>query len=131
MSPHATSQHDAHTLTAADRAPYDTKTQQVIQRAGRAGAALRDALQVYARTTCWLSGDIVFANSTCFDIALMRALAAVAGGMRPGAWLITLTRRVESDDFELVDKRNYSMSWGTATCFVHRRRPEEESEKKK
>ena len=28
----------------------------------------------------WLSGDIIFANSTCFDIALMRALAAVAAG---------------------------------------------------
>jgi hypothetical protein len=70
----------------------------------------------------WLDGDIIFANSTAFDITLMRALAKVAEGMRPGAWIITLTRKLESDSFDLVEKRNYSMSWGTATCYVQQRR---------
>jgi hypothetical protein len=62
--------------------------------------------------------DIVFANSTCFDEALMKAMAVVAERMKPGARFITLTKQLPSAEFTLLDRRQYVMSWGEATCFM-------------
>lgn len=68
--------------------------------------------------TSWITGDIVFTNSTCFDDSLMTALASVAAGMSPGSKFISLTKQLPSDQFRLVDRRQYNMSWGEATCFT-------------
>ena len=42
--------------------------------------------------------------------------------MKPGARLITLTLPVTHGAFELLEKRNFKMSWGAATAFIHRRK---------
>lgn len=62
--------------------------------------------------------DIVFANSTCFDEDLMKSMALVAEHMKPGARIITLTKQLPSSEFTLLDRRQYVMSWGEATCFM-------------
>jgi hypothetical protein len=62
--------------------------------------------------------DIVFANSTCFDEDLMKAMALVAENMKPGSRMITLTKQLPSSEFTLLDRRQYVMSWGEATCFM-------------
>eukprot|EP00611_Tribonema_gayanum_P016316 TRINITY_DN2843_c0_g1_i2.p1 TRINITY_DN2843_c0_g1~~TRINITY_DN2843_c0_g1_i2.p1 ORF type:complete len:286 (-),score=110.51 TRINITY_DN2843_c0_g1_i2:255-1112(-) len=49
----------------------------------------------------WSDGDVVFANSTCFDDALMASIAAAAQRLRPGALLITFTKGLESAAFEV------------------------------
>ena len=69
----------------------------------------------------WSDGDVVFANSTCFDDSLMKSIGRLAEKLRPGAVLITFTKGIESDKFELMDRKRYRMSWGPATVFVHRR----------
>jgi hypothetical protein len=53
----------------------------------------------------WSDGDVVFANSTCFDDALMAAVAAKAQRLRPGALLITFTRGLDSAAFEVCTYR--------------------------
>jgi SAM-dependent methyltransferase len=70
----------------------------------------------------WTSADIVFANSTCFDDDLMRRIAVLADRMKPGARMITFTRHLPSDAFEIIDRVNLGMSWGAATCYVHVRK---------
>lgn len=42
----------------------------------------------------WTDGDVVFANSTCFDDGLMLKLASAATAMRKGSIFITLTKRI-------------------------------------
>lgn len=72
--------------------------------------------------TAWTSADIVFANSTCFDDDLMRRIAVLADRMKPGSRMITFTRHLPSDAFEVIDRVNLGMSWGAATCYVHVRK---------
>ena len=76
---------------------------------------------VESSTEDWTDADIVFANSTCFDSTLMKKLAHEASRMRRGARFITFTSQLPSDSFEVVEKINLGMSWGVATCFLHRR----------
>ena len=63
--------------------------------------------------------DIVFANSTCFDATLMEDMARIAERMKPGSRFITLTKQLPSSSFQLLDRRQYVMSWGEATSFIH------------
>lgn len=87
----------------------------------------------------WRDGDIVFANSTCFDDDLMLEMAKLAAKMKPGAFFVTFTKglsncapmleaneedyvgRTDGYAFELLDKKRYKMSWGPATVFIHRK----------
>jgi hypothetical protein len=52
----------------------------------------------------------------------MQAMARVAERMKPGSRFITLTKQLPSSEFVLVDRRQYVMSWGEATSFIHIRR---------
>jgi hypothetical protein len=70
----------------------------------------------------WTAADIVFANSTCFDMTLMEAIGAKAITMRPGTKIVTLTKQLPSEHFTLVDRKQYVMSWGEATAFTHVRK---------
>jgi len=45
-------------------------------------------------------------------------LAKIAGGMRKGTFFITLTKRLPSSDFVVLEYEMYKMSWGEATVFV-------------
>ena len=65
-------------------------------------------------------------NSTCFDDDLLKAVADLAEGLRPGAFVITFTRPLPSSLFTIVDEELYQMSWGGATVFVQRRDGEDE-----
>ncbi|GMI32782.1 hypothetical protein TeGR_g9261 [Tetraparma gracilis] len=51
----------------------------------------------------WVTGDVVFANCTCYDDELMGKIAEMAEGMRQGTFFVSVTRALESDAFELVD----------------------------
>jgi len=69
----------------------------------------------------WSDGDLVFANSTCFDDDLMEQMSKQAERLSPGAFFVTFTKGLTSDEFELMERKRYKMSWGPATVFIHRR----------
>jgi hypothetical protein len=56
----------------------------------------------------------VFANSTCFDDALMSLIAKQAKALRRGAYILTLTKPIQSTDFKQVGHARYKM------CMLHR-----------
>lgn len=65
------------------------------------------------------NADIVFANSTCFTEDLMVSIARLAEDrMKVGSRFISLTKRLPSEQFELIERRQYPMSWGPATAFI-------------
>jgi len=70
----------------------------------------------------WTDGDVVFANSTCFDEELMRSLTALAEKLRKGAYVITLTKSLKSPHFDILESKQYTMSWGLATVHTHVKR---------
>ncbi len=69
----------------------------------------------------WADGDVIFANSTCFDDELMEGMSEEAARLSPGAYFITFTKGLSSDKFEVLERKRYKMSWGPATVFIHRR----------
>jgi len=69
----------------------------------------------------WTDGDVIFANSTCYDETLMSQLAEMAKRLKPGSIFVTFTKGLNSNAFELLEKKRYKMSWGPATVFIHRR----------
>ena len=70
----------------------------------------------------WSDGDIVFANSTCFNLELIDQISILGEKLRPGSIFITFTKGLTSEAFELLDKSRLKMSWGPATVYIQRRR---------
>ena len=52
----------------------------------------------------WSDADVIFANSTCFDEALMREIAAGADGMRVGSFAVTFSKRIPSHKWTVREK---------------------------
>mmetsp|Transcript_19293 Transcript_19293/g.38544 ORF Transcript_19293/g.38544 Transcript_19293/m.38544 type:complete len:271 (-) Transcript_19293:16-828(-) len=69
----------------------------------------------------WSDGDVLFANSTCFDAPLMEAIAARAASLKKGTFFITLTKRLPSDHFEVLEHEVHQMSWGSATVYIQQK----------
>mmetsp|Transcript_2302 Transcript_2302/g.3527 ORF Transcript_2302/g.3527 Transcript_2302/m.3527 type:complete len:273 (-) Transcript_2302:197-1015(-) len=69
----------------------------------------------------WRDGDLVFANSTCFDDNLMNKIAALAVGMRKGTFFVTFTKCLPISDFEVLEYELHDMSWGGATVYIHQK----------
>jgi hypothetical protein len=82
---------------------------------------LGDILATDRTAMDWTVADIIFMNSTLFDTELMVALCQLASlRMRRGTRVVTLTRPLPNlSQWKIVDERQYRMSWGTATSFVH------------
>lgn len=60
----------------------------------------------------WTDGDVVFANSTCFEPEMMVELSRLGSRLKSGAFFITLSRPLEySDGFTLLEEARYDMSW--------------------
>ena len=71
----------------------------------------------------WSDGDIVFANSTCFNEDLMKEICYRAKFLKTNSLVITFTKSIQSELFQVVKKIRYKMSWGPATVYYHRKIP--------
>jgi len=100
----------------------------------------------------WRRGDLIFVNSTCFDDEVgnilttahlpriltnshnmdpdrgdfdpqvMQKVADIAEGVRPGAFVCTLTRRLPSECFVYHGPSiEFQMSWGETTVHFYER----------
>jgi SAM-dependent methyltransferase len=66
----------------------------------------------------WRDADVLYINSTCFDENIMMGLAKLARGLKKGAFVITLTKQLPSDEFAVLEYEMQKMSWGDATLFI-------------
>mmetsp|Transcript_44556 Transcript_44556/g.57020 ORF Transcript_44556/g.57020 Transcript_44556/m.57020 type:complete len:156 (+) Transcript_44556:43-510(+) len=69
--------------------------------------------------SCWLKGDFIFANSTCFSQELMMGISRRAEELKPGTVVVTLTSSLASPYLKLTGSRMFAMSWGASTAFFH------------
>jgi hypothetical protein len=78
----------------------------------------------------WSDGDVIFANSTCYDDTIMEQLARKAAVLKKGTIFITLTKKVPSKEFQVLEHQLYQMSWGGATVFISQKVTDPEIEEK-
>lgn len=69
----------------------------------------------------WGDADVVFVNSTTFGQDLMKKIADAAATLRMGAFVITLTNRLPSAYFRVLEYQMYDMSWGAATVYIQQK----------
>ena len=69
----------------------------------------------------WSDADVAFANSTCFDEALMRKLAEKAELLKSGAFFVTFTKRLPSSSWKVLEYERHVMSWGEATVYIQQK----------
>jgi SAM-dependent methyltransferase len=80
-----------------------------------------DFIRADATTYPWQDADVWFANSTCFDDALMAQLAKTAEGCKVGSFAITFTKKIPSAQWQVLESELEVMSWGHATVHIHRK----------
>jgi len=90
------------------------------------GKAAKDAVEVTLshsdfRLKDFSDADLIFANSTCFDEQLMNDLARCCENLRAGAVVITLTKGLNSTHFQVLESKQYPMSWGMATAITQKK----------
>lgn len=76
----------------------------------------------------WHDASVIFINSTCFSGPLMAKISKKANKLKPGACIVTLSQRLSSPHYELVESKIYPMSWGDATAHIHIRRQRQQGE---
>lgn len=59
----------------------------------------------------WTDGDVVFANSTCFNSELFDAMVEIGKRLKSGAIFITLTSDIQCPEFRVIGELRLPMSW--------------------
>mmetsp|Transcript_13942 Transcript_13942/g.20854 ORF Transcript_13942/g.20854 Transcript_13942/m.20854 type:complete len:272 (+) Transcript_13942:85-900(+) len=110
-----------HQASALVLEAYETKGKSDLARATDTVVDMKHGDILDMEFKDWRDGDVVFANSTCFDDSLMHKIAALAVGMRKGSFFITFTKSLPIADFEVLEYELYDMSWGGATVYIHQK----------
>jgi SAM-dependent methyltransferase len=76
----------------------------------------------------WTQADVVFCHGPLYGEDVMEKIANLATGMRAGCFFVAFTRQLENDRFEVLEKGEFEMDWGTANVFIQRRKPDEPTE---
>lgn len=66
----------------------------------------------------WCNGDVVFVNSTCFDEITFEGIMNNSAKMKVGAFLITLSRRIPSSLFQVIECYSVLSNWGEVSVFI-------------
>ncbi|CAH0492775.1 unnamed protein product [Peronospora farinosa] len=73
-------------------------------------------------TSKWEDGDVVFCHGTCFDDKEWTQISLAAEKLKQGAFFISTTHVLRTGLFEVIKSVKFTMSWGLATVYIHRRR---------
>jgi SAM-dependent methyltransferase len=65
--------------------------------------------------------DIVFTHSTCFNEETLDSLSRRAERLKPGAWVISITKTLHSPFLALFKSGEYYMNWGKATGYFYQK----------
>jgi SAM-dependent methyltransferase len=70
----------------------------------------------------FLNGDVIFINSTCYEDYIFNNLVEKFHQLKPGSHVIMTTRKMKTDDFELIyDSDEIEYSWGNPTTRIYRK----------
>jgi len=69
----------------------------------------------------WPDATVVFANCTCYSQTLMANIIQRCSPLREGTFFISVSKRLKSDAWKVLDSQLLEMNWGTATVFIHQK----------
>merc|ERR1712224_425291 len=69
----------------------------------------------------WPDASVVFANCTCYSQALMAGIIQRCSPCHEGTFFITVSKRLKSDAWKVLDSQLLEMNWGMATVFIHQK----------
>ena len=78
-------------------------------------------IQGDALKTDFSDADVVFMNSTCFSDELMNGIDKQISILKPGAYVISLTKSLSDPSLKLLKSELNDFSWGKATAYYHQR----------
>lgn len=73
---------------------------------------------------CWAAADVVLVHATAFGAGLLGEVAQAAMHLRPGAWLVSVSKPVPgvgSGVLALEGQERFPMQYGTAEVYFQRR----------
>jgi hypothetical protein len=73
------------------------------------------------KTRDWRDGDLIFANSSTYDDNTMKKLALLAHLMKRGTFFVTVSQKLPSNDFIIVEHFMRKTSWGEASIYIHQK----------
>lgn len=69
----------------------------------------------------WRDGDVVFANAANYDDNTMKKIALLAHLMKRGSFFVTISQKLPSNDFVIVDHFMRKISWGEASVYIQQK----------
>jgi hypothetical protein len=69
----------------------------------------------------WRDGDLVFANASNYDDETMKKLALLAHLMKRGSFFVTISQKLPSHDFVIVEHFMRKVSWGDASIYIQQK----------
>lgn len=72
--------------------------------------------------TDFSEADVIFMNSTCFSDELMNGVDRRIDSIKPGAYVISLTKSLSNPALKLLKSELNDFSWGKATAYYHQRK---------
>jgi SAM-dependent methyltransferase len=66
--------------------------------------------------------DIIFITATCFHYTMWQEIVLKLATLKPGARVIVGTKKIEHEQFELVDQCIEPMSWGISSIHTYIKR---------
>ena len=104
-----------------------TRYKEIMSNAVGHGAAAAAAIRLEivaadATGVDWSTADCVFINAMCFHAKLLERISAIADRMEAGTWAITVTRRLPSAEWAILNQQTFTIaSGGSGTYYIHRK----------
>ncbi len=65
--------------------------------------------------------DLVFINATCFSYSIWEALIEKLKKLKVGSRIITTSKKIQAEQFELVYETKELMSWGMNSVYIYKK----------
>lgn len=101
---------------------YQTRGKQQLHRDfdTHCSAVHGDFLQ-FSKSKNWSNGDVVYANTSSFDTETMERLAELAENMSKGSFFISVSKKLPSSEFTVIDHVMMPVSFGEATIYIQQK----------
>jgi hypothetical protein len=73
----------------------------------------------------WSDADVVYIHATMFDASIMKQITSTATKVKTGAFIICVSKQLQSPLFDLVSTKEVEASFGFTNIYLHRRNEQE------
>jgi len=106
---------------------YNVRGKQLLERENDTHCSIiHGDFLIFKTSKNWTNGDVVFCNCASFDDDIMAKLADLAEYMKIGSFFITVSKKLPSSEWVVVDHSMLPISFGEATVYIHQKVTDDE-----